>query len=396
MDFKAARPFAGFLDVTSHHFCYICDCWHNSHLGRTDYENWQPIDDEFLRKGAELWRDAAEVKLRKAIEDLFGTRSSELWRLPYWQASRQLGVDPMHIFFLILMQRYFRDILGLDNPDEPKKTPKKPRFRFAFYHEFTPPPSLSSLAANSSGSQEDVSHSWTTIIGYRPHPLDEHRFSLLEWPHLSSEHRAIRQTQLQSLKEEIANDSRASQSVADILNDLCDRAPVMEAEWRKWYLRIHKHKWHAILYICDNLAVFPNEGYSTLQTCLKIAQRNVRKSELTNILMKWRTSGIKELQAFIWPYFTPTHLPTPDVPWAPSHNFEPSQDGHIAFRKFEPGERLNLLTELTKSMSFHSATHIGNIHRLLQQPLVSGQEDLRKALKQSNGDALAYVCTDIE
>lgn len=47
-------------------------------------------------------------------------------------------------------------------------------------------------------------------------------------------------------------------------------------------------------------------------------------------------------------------------------------------------------------MSFHSATHIGNIHRLLQQPLVSGQEDLRKALKQSNGDALAYVCTDIE
>ncbi|KAJ3871047.1 hypothetical protein F5051DRAFT_341426, partial [Lentinula edodes] len=201
MDFKAARPFAGFLDVTLHHFCYICDCWHNSHLGRTDYENWQPIDDEFLRKGAELWRDAAEVKLRKAIEDLFGTRSSELWRLPYWQASCQLGVDPMHIFFLILMQRYFRDILGLDNPDEPKKTPEKPRFRFAFYHEFTPPPSLSSLAANSSGSQEDV---------------------------------------------------------------------------------------------------------------------------------------------------------------------------------------------------FHSATHIGNIHRLLQQPLVSGQEDLHKALKQSNGDALAYVCTDIE
>lgn len=115
---------------------------------------------------------------------------------------------------------------------------------------------------------------------------------MLEWPHLSSEHCAIRQTRLQSLKEEIANDSRASQSVADILNDLCDRAPVTEAEQRKWYLRIHKHKWHAILYICDNLAVFPNKGCPTLQTCLKIAQRNVRKSELTNILMKWVRSEL--------------------------------------------------------------------------------------------------------
>ncbi|KAH7871263.1 uncharacterized protein C8R40DRAFT_1055085 [Lentinula edodes] len=44
------------------------------------------------------------LKNRKAIEQLYGTRYSELWRLPYWRL-RQIGIDPMHVFFLILLQR---------------------------------------------------------------------------------------------------------------------------------------------------------------------------------------------------------------------------------------------------------------------------------------------------
>ncbi|KAJ3847686.1 hypothetical protein EV368DRAFT_50719 [Lentinula lateritia] len=143
MDFKAARPFCGLLDVTSHHFCFLCDCWHTAHLGRTDYENWTTLDDERLRKGAEMWLEAM-LKDRKAIEELFGTRFSELWRLPYWRLC-QIGIDPMHAFFLILLQRMFRDILGLDNPEDPSRKPIKPRFKIAFYYNFTPPPSLSSL-----------------------------------------------------------------------------------------------------------------------------------------------------------------------------------------------------------------------------------------------------------
>ncbi|KAJ4001071.1 hypothetical protein F5050DRAFT_1561567 [Lentinula boryana] len=143
MDFKAIRPFCGLLDVTSHHFCFLCDCWHVAHLGRTDYENWKPLDDERLRKSAEMWRDAM-LKDRKAIERLYGTRFSELWRLPYWRL-HQIGIDPMHTIFLILLQRTFRDLLGLDNPEDPKKKSNKPKFKFAFYYDFTPPPSLSSL-----------------------------------------------------------------------------------------------------------------------------------------------------------------------------------------------------------------------------------------------------------
>ncbi|GAW07260.1 serine threonine protein kinase [Lentinula edodes] len=255
MDFKAARPFSGFLDVTSHHFCYMCDCWHVSHLGRTDYEEWKSADDAFLRKGAELWRDAPDTKKRKILEDMFGTRASEFWRLPYWKASIQLGIDPMHTMFLILLQRYFRDILGLDNPDDPKRTPKKPKFKFAFYHNFMPPPPL-------------------------------------------------------------------------------------------LYLRTHE---------------------------------------------------IREEQLFIWPYFTPTDIPPPVIPWATHHASTPDHDNPITYRKFTPGECSNLLRELAASMTYHSASHVGNLHRLLQKPLVHDhKDDLRKALKQSNGDALTYVCADID
>ncbi|KAJ4476287.1 hypothetical protein C8R41DRAFT_869747 [Lentinula lateritia] len=340
MDFKAARPFSGFLDVTSHHFCYMCDCWHVSHLGRTDYEEWKSADDAFLRKGAELWCDAPDTKKRKILEDMFGTRASEFWRLPYWKASIQLGIDPMHTMFLILLQRYFRDILGLDNPDDPKRTPKKPKFKFAFYHNFTPPPPLSSL---------------------------------------------------------ISNDSRARQAVLDILNDLSERAPVTEAQKHQLYSRIQRHKWSAILYVCDNLAIFPNERPPDLRNSSQITQKDVTKRELSNILLHWRTHEIREEQLFIWPYFTPTDIPPPVIPWATHHASTPDHDNPIMYRKFTPGERSNLLRELAASMTYHSASHVGNLHRLLQKPLVHDhKDDLRKALKQSNGDALTYVCADID
>ncbi|KAJ3766541.1 hypothetical protein FB446DRAFT_653639 [Lentinula raphanica] len=105
MDFKAARPFGGFLDVTSHHTCFLCKCWHRAHLGRTDYESWTVADAGFLKTGAEAWLKADTSKDREVIENFYGTRYSELWRLPYWDPTKQLLVDPMHTIFLILMQR---------------------------------------------------------------------------------------------------------------------------------------------------------------------------------------------------------------------------------------------------------------------------------------------------
>ncbi|KAJ3892060.1 hypothetical protein GG344DRAFT_46074, partial [Lentinula edodes] len=156
MDFKAARPFAGFLDVTSHHTCFLCKCWHRAHLGRTDYQNWTTAGVEFLKRGAEAWLNAKTPKERNEIEFFYGTRYSELWRLPYWNPIKQLLVDPMHIFFLILMQRLAREVLGLDNPESSEeehrksKTSKKSQQNnsfISFYHDFTPPPHSSELTS---------------------------------------------------------------------------------------------------------------------------------------------------------------------------------------------------------------------------------------------------------
>ncbi|KAG2747943.1 hypothetical protein P692DRAFT_20735199, partial [Suillus brevipes Sb2] len=42
-----------------------------------------------------------------------GVRYSELWRLPYWDPSRQLVIDPMHCILEGLVQHHSRSLLGL-------------------------------------------------------------------------------------------------------------------------------------------------------------------------------------------------------------------------------------------------------------------------------------------
>ncbi|KAJ3870498.1 hypothetical protein F5051DRAFT_447612 [Lentinula edodes] len=387
MDFKAARPFCGFLDVTSHHFCFMCDCWHISHLERTDYENWKPLDDGLLRRAAEQWRNAL-LKDRKAIEELFGTRFSELWRLPYWRLC-QMGIDPMHAMFLILLQRYFRDILGLDNPDNSKQTRKKPRFKLAFHHQFTLPPSLSSSVQE----MEVPPRRWSSVVGYVPQPTDENRLSLLDWTHLSPEHRAFRQTRLESLKFEITADSRAFQAVMEILNDLSEKAPETLSKKKVLYRKIHKQKWNVILYMCDNLAIFPDDRCPQHRASSKITKVNVTKEQLTNILIEWRINGIQETDDFVWPFFTPKNVPPPVTPWARAPN-----DPIVTTRKLSLQECSELLTELSKSMNFTSALAIGNIHRVLLQPLARGEpeDELRKVLKKFPGDSLAFATDDLE
>ncbi|KAJ4501299.1 hypothetical protein C8R41DRAFT_913294 [Lentinula lateritia] len=388
MDFKAARPFCGLLDVTSHHFCFLCDCWHTAHLGRTDYENWTMLDDERLRKGAEMWHEAM-LKDRKAIEELFGTRFSELWRLPYWRLC-QIGIDPMHAFFLILLQRMFRDILGLDNPEDPSRKPIKPRFKIAFYYNFTPPPSLSSLVQEMA---EVPLRRWSSMIGYVSQPLDEHRLSLLDWDHLSPEHRTHQRLRLESPKVEILNDSRAYQGVLEILTDLCKRAPEVESKKKALYGRIQKQKWNAILFVCDNLAIFPDHRCPQFQMSSKILKTNAKKEFLTNILINWRTNDIREMQGFVWPYFTPINMPPPITPWAPTRPSNGTGNTHMGTRALAPGERLELLKELGKSMNYSSASGVGSIHRLLQQPLSRGEQEdeLRKVLRKLPDDMVKQL-----
>ncbi|KAJ3754658.1 hypothetical protein EV360DRAFT_51194 [Lentinula raphanica] len=66
--------------------------------------------------GAQEWQNAASLTMRKQSLNLYGTRTSEFWRLPYWRPTQQVTIDPMHLMFLILQQRFFRDpsALGLE------------------------------------------------------------------------------------------------------------------------------------------------------------------------------------------------------------------------------------------------------------------------------------------
>lgn len=141
MDLKAACPFAGLLDVTSHAFCFTCNLWHVAHVGHTDCEAWGPADDRHLRRSAEMWRDVSSKKHQTAIEQSCRTCYSELWCLPYWKPSCQVIVDPMHTMFLNVQASFFRNALRLENPhntEKPKNKHMMPSSNIAYHYDFFP------------------------------------------------------------------------------------------------------------------------------------------------------------------------------------------------------------------------------------------------------------------
>ncbi|KAJ3930463.1 MAG: hypothetical protein NXY57DRAFT_898061 [Lentinula lateritia] len=129
MDAKASHPFAGLVDIGSHIYCATCQTWHKAYLDSVNYEDWEAIDDEYLREGAEKWQKAESRAERERIEHLYGVRSSEFWRLPYFRPSKQVTIDPMHALKNIF-GNFFCDALRLDNPGstkEPKNKSTTPR-----------------------------------------------------------------------------------------------------------------------------------------------------------------------------------------------------------------------------------------------------------------------------
>ncbi|KAH7872790.1 uncharacterized protein C8R40DRAFT_1051744 [Lentinula edodes] len=116
LDFKAARPFAGLLDVGSHCYCFTCKTWHRAYLNSTNYKDWEAVDDDFLREGAEKWRDAQNKAERMAIEEQYGVRYSQFWRLPYWRPSKQVTTDPMHTGYQLTQPKEAISWTPVDSP----------------------------------------------------------------------------------------------------------------------------------------------------------------------------------------------------------------------------------------------------------------------------------------
>ena len=135
MDLPAARKTAGMSAATSHFYCSVCQCFHQQTLSNTDFNNWQRRDPKLLRTYAEAWRDAPTSAEREKIFKKYGMRYSELWRLPYWDPSRQLVVDAMHCILEGLAHAHFREFLGLTTASASAPLP----LIEAFTHNFHPP-----------------------------------------------------------------------------------------------------------------------------------------------------------------------------------------------------------------------------------------------------------------
>ncbi|KAJ3833527.1 hypothetical protein F5878DRAFT_665571 [Lentinula raphanica] len=147
MDLKVSRPFCGLSDVIHRKWCFYCQIWHPTNTLRTDISDFGHANDMRLREGAEKWRQAQSTDERDSVYNLYGTRYSAFWMLPYWCPSRQITIDPMHTMFLILMQNFFRSghALGLQNPDDKGSESSHHNSSLAFHHDFPLFPDLAIL-----------------------------------------------------------------------------------------------------------------------------------------------------------------------------------------------------------------------------------------------------------
>jgi hypothetical protein len=132
MDLPAARHASQLASYSSHFYCSVCQCFHQSTLGRTDHDQWKIRDYKELRRAAEQWRDASSSAVREEIFKTCGTRWSEFWRLSYWNLTRQLVVDAMHCILEGHAQHHFRVVLGLTSLSAATSLPAEK----AFSHKF--------------------------------------------------------------------------------------------------------------------------------------------------------------------------------------------------------------------------------------------------------------------
>ncbi|EIN13261.1 hypothetical protein PUNSTDRAFT_58255, partial [Punctularia strigosozonata HHB-11173 SS5] len=123
-DLPAACKTSSLAPSISKIFCSLCDCWHVTDdkgniikdwcrlLNRMDYEAWNMRDGSEMCSFAERWRDASSTREQDDIFKRHGVRWSELWRLPYWDPTIQLVVDPMHCLYEGLAKFHFTTVLG--------------------------------------------------------------------------------------------------------------------------------------------------------------------------------------------------------------------------------------------------------------------------------------------
>jgi hypothetical protein len=134
-DLPGARKTSALASHNSYWYCSVCSCCHLSTRGCVNYQDWKLRNCNELRAAAEAWRNAATPIQQTKLFQANGVRWSELWRLPYWDPTRQLVVDPMHCLLLRLADHHVRDLLQLTSAAAMSADRALPAFR----HEFELP-----------------------------------------------------------------------------------------------------------------------------------------------------------------------------------------------------------------------------------------------------------------
>ena len=129
-DLLATRKTIGYAACAHERFCNICKCTRTGEgYGHTACGAWARRSNEEWRKAAMDYQACEDEGARTAQFNKTGVRWSDLLRLPYFDISRCVVVDPMHNLFLGLIKEHFTGILGINLP---KPTQEKPAIVIAF------------------------------------------------------------------------------------------------------------------------------------------------------------------------------------------------------------------------------------------------------------------------
>ncbi len=129
-DLLATRKAIGYAACAHERFCNICKCTRTGEgYGHTDCRAWAWRSNEEWRKAAMDYQACGNEGARTAQFNKTGVRWTDLLRLPYFDISRCVVVDPMHNLFLGLIKEHFTGILGISLP---KQTREKPAIIVSF------------------------------------------------------------------------------------------------------------------------------------------------------------------------------------------------------------------------------------------------------------------------
>jgi hypothetical protein len=109
----ASKKVAGNLSHAANAFCSLCNL-RKGDMSNLEKGSWPKRTREEHRSTAFAWLKASREE-RKMIAQGTGIRFSEIFRLSYWDPTRQVVVDIMHNLFLGLIKRHYTKVLGMTN-----------------------------------------------------------------------------------------------------------------------------------------------------------------------------------------------------------------------------------------------------------------------------------------